>query len=409
MKDVKKIVVIGLGYIGLPTAVMLANSGHTVQGYDIDEEQINKINSLQVNYDEPGLEEHLKDALISSNLSVSSCLRKGDCYIVAVPTPLNNDNNSADLGIFQSVIDKLIPILKPFDLLIIESTSPVGTSDKVIKEIIKNRPDLVSHTNSEHNLLVDICYCPERVLPGAIIHELKNNSRIIGGSTGAATRRAKSLYASFVLADSIETDLKTAEMIKLTENAYRDVNIAFANEVANICELDGIDTNNLISLANLHPRVNILRPGIGVGGHCIAVDPWFLISAKPSETKLMKCARETNKDRENKTRIKIQDQLSEIATDRTKLTVLFMGITYKPNVGDVRESPALNILSELRLPKNIIGSVYDPLVLEKPKKINHYDFYSHLGEEKFDVYIKLVDHDRLDLEKIGGGTLIDFT
>lgn len=401
--DCKNIAVIGLGYIGLPTALMLANHGYNVFGTDTNKQHIEAIKGQTLTYDEPGLTGILASVLQSGRIKFSTNIVPADCYLIAVPTPVDEVTKTADLSILRSVFDELIPKLKKKDLVIIESTIPVGTSDYFLDQIRSLRSDLIVDSEAK----VDVCYCPERVLPGSIITELQNNPRIIGGSTQNASMRAKVIYKSFVNAQCLDCELKTAELVKLSENAFRDVNIAFANEVANICSSEDINVDNVISLANLHPRVQILQPGIGVGGHCIAVDPWFLISEYPDDTKLMQAARFTNKDREKRICAKIMSYIKEMP--RNKKNILFMGLTYKPNVNDLRESPAVNILRNLKISEHISVDIYDPFINVAPEELSKYNFLDEVSNKSYDLVFKLVDHDYPKFNKFIANCLIDLT
>ena len=399
-----KIVMVGLGYIGLPTAVMLANSGSKVIGYDIDQDKIDAIKNGEISKEEPGLASQLDAALKSQKLELTSHLPLGDCYIIAVPTPVHHQSKKADLKILESVLTKITEQLKIDDIIIIESTVPVGTSRRFEKSLISKRPDLV---NKNKALSIDICYCPERVIPGAIIQELQSNARIIGGNSQRASDRAIAIYETFVTSTCISASLEEAEMAKITENAYRDVNIAFANEIELICYRNNISADNVISLTNLHPRVEVLRPGVGVGGHCIAVDPWFLINANPDTTPLMQAARKVNKDKETEVVRRIQNIISRHNGLLRRLLIL--GIAYKPNVSDVRESPAINIIREIKLPKNIEIHIHDPNINVPPPSIEIYNFVRIPDPDEYDLIIKLVDHSDYNSMLLSSDLLIDMT
>lgn len=330
---------IGLGYIGLPTAVVAASYGMRVSGIDINNQLVESINSNNIQSVEPGLKEELAKVIKLGNLKAFTEIQPADVYIVVVPTPIRKDY-TADLSYIDAAINSLIPNLKPEDIVIIESTCPVGTTDAVAKNIFDYRPELKNK--------LSVAYCPERVLPGNVLHELIHNDRVIGGINSKSTEQVYEFYKKFVKGELYKTDSKTAEMCKLTENASRDVQIAFANELSIICNQAGIDTYKLIDLANKHPRVNILKPGAGVGGHCIAVDPYFIITAFPEESKVMGMAREIN---DYKTQWCIEQILIQTALFKKhhgrKPALAIMGLAFKPNIDDLRESPALKIAESL--------------------------------------------------------------
>jgi UDP-N-acetyl-D-mannosaminuronic acid dehydrogenase len=334
-----KVSYIGLGYIGLPTAVLTAKSGFETFGYDIDKDKIFQISKGDISINEPFLKEELNKVLELGYLNVSTSLIESEIYVVVVPTPLVK-NNKPDISIVKSSIANIIPILKEGDLIIIESTCPVLTTEKMLKYIYQERPELDS--------LIYMAYCPERVLPGNILYELVNNDRIVGGINEKSSDMAKLFYSNFVEGQIHITDSKTAEMCKLTENSARDTQIAFANELSIICDEADINVWELIELANKHPRVNILSPGIGVGGHCIAVDPWFLVADYPDNAKLIKHVRETNTYKTSWCLEKIFKARNEfIAKENRDPTIACMGLAYKPDVDDLRESPAVKIVRSL--------------------------------------------------------------
>lgn len=323
---------IGLGYIGLPTAIITAKSGIDVIGVDIDKNVVESVNRGNLHIVENGLEELLTEVVSNKTLRASTTAEPSDAYFIVVPTPFK-DNHQPDISYVKAATLSIIPLLKENDLFVIESTSPVGTTEQMANLIFNKRPELKGK--------IHIAYCPERVLPGNIIYELVHNDRVIGGIDDASTVKAKEFYGKFVKGELHSTNARTAEMCKLTENSSRDVQIAFANELSLICDKAGINVWELINLANKHPRVNILQPGSGVGGHCIAVDPYFISSNYPTEAKLISKAREVNNYKAiwcaEKTRNTIQ--LFEIENQR-KPTVALMGLAFKPNIDDLRESPA---------------------------------------------------------------------
>jgi UDP-N-acetyl-D-mannosaminuronic acid dehydrogenase len=332
-----RISVVGLGYIGLPTAIMLADAGHDVFGFDINEDIIGILNTGQIHIKEENLQKVYERVLKTNKFKAYDTLQEAEIYIIAVPTPFKNEfnNKCADLAYIDSASELISNVIKKDDLVILESTSPPLTTKRVTDIIVK-----LSRLNRDEFY---IAYCPERVIPGKILFELENNDRIIGAEKKESALKAKELYQSFVKNGNIFiTDDITAEMAKLVENSYRDVNIAFANELSIICDKLNIDVNELIMLANKHPRVDILSPGIGVGGHCISVDPWFIVE-KFKEAKLIKTAREVNDNKPFWICDKIE---KEINYDKTK-TIGILGLAYKPNVDDLRESPSIIVAEYL--------------------------------------------------------------
>lgn len=337
----KTVSVVGLGYIGLPTAATIASRGIQVLGVDISSKAVDAINQARAHFSEPDLDGLVQSAVMSGRLKAFTEPQPADAFIVAVPTPIQRDR-SPDMSYVERATRALAKVLKEGDLVILESTSPVGTTEWMAGLIRDERSDLVEE-GGVHNLKISMAYCPERILPGRMVLELIENDRIVGGVTRECTSRAKSLYATFVRGNILETNAAVAELCKLIENAYRDVNIAFANEVANICEKMNLDAWEAIRLANHHPRVNILNPGPGVGGHCIAVDPWFLIHQHPSITPLIRAARDVNDERPDTVVAKVGDVATRIGSRK----VACLGLAYKPDVDDLRESPAVEIVGRL--------------------------------------------------------------
>lgn len=380
-KKLRDIVVIGLGYIGLPTASMLATKGHRVLGVDVNEEVVNTINSGKVHIVEPDLDILVRSAVNSGNLKASSTPAEADVFIIAVPTPfkLNGQNSKTpDLSYVEKATESIVPFLKEGDLVILESTSPVGTTERVYQTIIRQRPGLSGKVHMAH--------CPERVLPGHIIRELVDNDRIIGGIDQASTDKAKELYETFCNGNIYSTDSRTAELAKLVENSYRDVNIAFANELSIICGKLNINVWELIDLANRHPRVNILQPGPGVGGHCIAVDPWFIVDAASAEANLIRTAREVNDSKPDWVIARIKAK-----AERFKSPVIgCLGLSFKAGIDDLRESPALEIARHLT--KNKVGRIMvcEPNLNGSFKEFSNHDLRSVLMES--DILVLLVDH-----------------
>jgi len=329
----------GLGYIGLPTAIIAAHNGVEVTGVDINPEVVETVNKGIIHIVEPGLQDLCGKVVANGQLKASLVPDISDVYLIVVPTPFKGDHEP-DISYVEAATRTVIPFLKEGDLFIIESTSPVGTTGKMEKLILSERPEL------EGQLFM--AYCPERVLPGNVIEELENNDRVIGGVNDASTEKAKEFYRHFVRGELYQTNARTAEMCKLTENASRDVQIAFANELSIICDKSGINVWELIELANKHPRVNILQPGSGVGGHCIAVDPYFITSAFPMESQIIGKAREINNFKAFWCAEKIEKAMMEFElSHHRKPVVAMMGLAFKPNIDDLRESPAKYITTRV--------------------------------------------------------------
>ena len=352
----EKISVIGLGYIGLPTAAMFASCGANVVGVDVSSAAVETINRGGIHIVEPSLEDIVRKSVENGKLKAVYKPEPADAFLIAVPTPFKKDNLDApepDLSFIEAACVAIAPVLKKGNLVVLESTSPVGATEKVSQWLSELRPDLILPRNHDCNSDIFVAHCPERVLPGRIIHELVHNDRIIGGITPKCSQAAKSLYEMFVIAECHITNARTAEMAKLTENASRDVQIAFANELSLICDEQNINVWELITLANKHPRVNILQPGPGVGGHCIAVDPWFICHTDPTNSKLIKAAREINDNKPLIVSKKIIDELNRIGKRR----IILFGATYKENIDDLRESPNVKIGMQLKN-KNICDVVF---------------------------------------------------
>lgn len=345
------ICVIGLGYIGLPTAATFAAYGVNVTGVDINQHAVDMINQGKVHIVEPDLDILVRDVVEQGMLCAQTMPVMADAYIVAVPTPFK-ENHEPDLKYIESASKALAPFLKSGDLVILESTSPVGATEQMAAWLSEVRTDLTFPQQAGEQADVMVAHCPERVLPGKVLQELISNDRIVGGMTSRCSMAACDLYRIFVKGDCITTNARTAEMCKLTENSFRDVNIAFANELSIICDKLDINVWELISLANHHPRVNILQPGPGVGGHCIAVDPWFIVSKTPKEAKLIRTAREVNESKPDWIIAKVNEKIIEFLgnnLDKTikDVTVACYGLAFKPDIDDLRESPALEIAKKL--------------------------------------------------------------
>ena len=372
----------GLGYIGLPTAIIAAHNGVVVTGVDINPEVVETVNKGIIHIVEPGLQDLCGKVVANGQLKASLQPDISDVYLIVVPTPFKGDHEP-DISYVEAATRTVIPFLKVGDLFIIESTSPVGTTGKMEKLILSERPEL------EGQLF--IAYCPERVLPGNVIYELENNDRVIGGINDASTEKAKEFYRHFVKGELYKTNARTAEMCKLTENSSRDVQIAFANELSIICDKSGINVWELIELANRHPRVNILQPGSGVGGHCIAVDPYFITSAFPMESQIIGKAREINNFKAFWCAEKIEKTMLEFElSHHRKPVVAMMGLAFKPNIDDLRESPAKYITTR------VMQSQHDAdFLIVEPNITEHKVFKLtpfQEAYEKADIVAFLVSH-----------------
>ncbi|WP_419870096.1 UDP-N-acetyl-D-mannosamine dehydrogenase [Chryseobacterium sp. CT-SW4] len=330
-----KVVTLGLGYIGLPTSALIANNHIAVHGVDISQHVVDTINAGKIHIIEPELDEAVAKAVKEGYLKAAVKAVKADTYLVVVPTPFKG-NHEPDISYVKAATAEIIPLLKEGDLYIIESTSPVGTTEKMMEYIFSERPELVGQ--------IYLAYCPERVLPGNVMYELVHNDRVIGGVDELSTQKALNFYKQFVKGELHPTNARTAEMCKLTENSSRDVQIAFANELSLICDKAGINVWELINLANRHPRVNILQPGCGVGGHCIAVDPYFIVANYPMESRIIAQARETNNYKSFWCAEKIKNTRLEFELKYGRQpSIAIMGLAFKPNIDDLRESPAIHI------------------------------------------------------------------
>jgi UDP-N-acetyl-D-mannosaminuronic acid dehydrogenase len=384
---IKKISVMGLGYIGLPTACMFANSGFEVLGVDIDEEIINRLNSGKLHIKEPELERIFLNASKNKKLKVSLELEKSDVFIITVPTPLDH-LNKADLSYIISAANKIGSKIEKGNLVILESTSPPGTTRNIVGKIITSCTGLLA--GKDYHL----AFCPERVLPGKIVNELENNDRIVGGIDNKSAEIAKDIYKNFIKGKIFITDLETSEFVKLAENTYRDINIAFANEMSLICQDYGIDIREVIKYTNMHPRVNILNPGPGVGGHCIAVDPWFILENTNRKETMIEKSREIN----NTMPFIIAERIAKIVNMYREPQISIFGLSYKENIGDIRESPAIVINDEL-IKKGIKVKIYDPLIIN-----TKYDLLRLEDSVKdSDLILLFSGHDifkEIDLEKV---------
>lgn len=342
VRKIATVCVVGLGYIGLPTAVTIASRGVQVSGVDVREDVVERLNSGEAHFSEPDLDLLLSATVTSGKLRGFLEPQPADCFIITVPTPFRQDR-SPDLSFVESAARSIAGVLEPGNLVILESTSPVGTTEHLARILHEENPAVIAPLPGNENPNIHLAYCPERILPGQMMRELIFNDRIVGGMTPACTELARDVYANFVTGKLYAADVRVAEMVKLVENSYRDVNIAFANEISMIAEKLKIDIWETIRLANCHPRVDILTPGCGVGGHCIAVDPWFLIQPHPDDTRVMRAARDTN-DRKSDY---VFAQIARAAARFKDPVIACLGLTYKADVDDLRESPALAITNRL--------------------------------------------------------------
>lgn len=360
----EKVAVIGLGYIGLPTAAVMASRGLNVVGVDVSEKAVETINRGEIHIVEPDLDIVVRAAVSTGALKAMLTPEAADAFIVAVPTPFK-ENHEPDLSYIQAAAKAIAPVLEKGNLVILESTSPVGATEQMCEWLAEYRSDLSFPLVAGENADIQVAHCPERVLPGYVLQELVSNDRVIGGITPYCAEKAKELYQVFVKGECVLTNARTAEMAKLTENASRDVSIAFANELSLICDDQKINVWELIKLANRHPRVNILNPGPGVGGHCIAVDPWFIVSSNRKNAKIIATAREINDGKPKY----VVSQIQDAADQFKKPVVACLGLAFKADIDDLRESPALDITLELA--QSGIGEVLavEPNIDELPQKL----------------------------------------
>ena len=401
MPDFKNVCVIGLGYIGLPTAALIASRGMQVLGVDAKDEVVRTVASGAIHISEPDLDGLVAKVVSSGALAAATKPQPADVFVIAVPTPIDADNRP-DLSFVDAAVDSIANVLRPGNLVILESTSPIGTTERIAERIAAHRPDLKQGlrerrtADGDENGSIFIAYCPERVLPGRILTELINNDRCIGGLTPASTRLAQRFYKSFVRGACVATTARAAELVKLAENAYRDANIAFANELSMICDRFGINVWEVIDLANRHPRVNVLRPGPGVGGHCIAVDPWFIIDSAPDLARVMRTSREVNND---KTRWVIA-RAEALIDDHPYTDVACLGLTFKANVDDLRESPAMEIAHHLGVKYGSRIKVVEPNLRRLPSSLAELGVGFVSVDEALhscEIAILLVDHDEFKM------------
>ena len=391
--------VIGLGYIGLPTAAVIAGSGTHVIGVDVNQNAVDTINRGEIHIVEPKLDEIVQRTVKSGHLKASTKAVSADAFLIAVPTPITEEK-AADLSYVLSAGRSIAPVLKKGDIVVLESTSPVGATETLVQALKELRADLTFPDWNDNNGSVDIhvAYCPERVLPGQVVEELVSNDRAIGGMTKICTDKAMALYKLFVDGELFPTDTRSAELCKLAENAFRDVNIAYANELANVCEKLDMNVWEVIRLANRHPRVNILQPGPGVGGHCIAVDPWFIAEVAPKETPLIQAARNVNDGRPHRVLDRIAVEKTRFLNDHKDrseqdLKIACYGLAFKPNIDDLRESPALEIATALSKSHKGMVLAVEPNTTALPDHLSAMtltDFEQAKSEA--DIHVMLVDH-----------------
>jgi UDP-N-acetyl-D-mannosaminuronic acid dehydrogenase len=406
--------IIGLGYIGLPTAAILASNNIKVLGIDNNENTVSLINKGQIHIVEPNLDTLVKKVVSNGNLKAFVKPIPADVFMIAVPTPFKN-KNEPDLSYIESAVKDISNVVKEGNMIILESTVPVGTTEKIKKWLLAERPELTFPENNHEitNGDINIAHCPERVLPGDVLNELVNNDRIIGGLSTFCANRAKIFYQDFVKGECITTDCRTAELSKLVENSYRDVNIAFANELSLISDKLDINVWELIKLANLHPRVNILKPGPGVGGHCIAVDPWFIVDSAPEESKLISTARLINDFKPEFVCKKIEQAASKTLKINSELKILSLGLSFKPNIDDLRESPAMTIAKQIESMGFKNSYICEPNIKELPKLFNENKSELIMLNQVIndvDIVVVLVDHDEfknLDLSFFDGKQVVD--
>lgn len=389
-----KISVIGLGYIGLPTAAMFASRKIEVVGVDVNRQTVETINQGKIHIVEPDLDIVVHAAVAEGYLRAQTTPEAADAFLIAVPTPFIGNQHSPDLSFIEAASRSIAPVLKPGNLIILESTSPVGTTEKMATWLATSRPDLSFPQTHGAESDIRIAHCPERVLPGKVMQELISNDRIIGGMSERCSQEASALYKTFVNGDCFITNARTAEMAKLTENSFRDVNIAFANELSMVCGELGIDVWELIQLANRHPRVNILQPGPGVGGHCIAVDPWFIVSSAPEKSPLIRTARQVN-DAKTQWVIKAaRDLVSQFhETSPSKVRIGIYGLTFKPNIDDLRESPAVDIANAMAELPSVELLVVEPNISELPDALSNAKLVTFEQATAADIHLMLVDHE----------------
>lgn len=404
--EFQTISVIGLGYIGLPTATVFAARQRKVIGVDVNQHAVDTINQGKIHIVEPDLDMLVHAAVSQGFLRATTKPEPADAFLIAVPTPFKEDKRP-DLSYIEAAATAIAPVLQKGNLIVLESTSPVGATEQLAAWLAAARPDLSFPQQRGELSDIRVAHCPERVLPGHVLRELVENDRIIGGMTQKCSEAAQSLYGLFVRGNCIVTHARTAEMCKLTENSFRDVNIAFANELSMICERVGVNVWELISLANRHPRVSILQPGPGVGGHCIAVDPWFIVDAAPTEARIIRTAREVNDAKPHF----VVDRIKHAASRFKDPVIACFGLSFKANIDDLRESPAVEIVEELI--NNNIGTVFivEPHINALPKAMEGAELLdAERALDRADIVVLLVDHQqfrKLDTDRLQAKVVID--
>lgn len=405
--------VIGLGYIGLPTAAVFASRKINVIGVDVNQKAVDTINQGKIHIVEPDLDIVVHAAVTEGYLKATIVPEAADAFIVAVPTPFKGEKHEPDLSYIEAASKAIAPVLHKGNLVILESTSPVGATEQMAAWLAEARPDLTFPQTHGEDSDIRIAHCPERVLPGHVMRELIENDRVIGGMTAKCSEYAVALYKTFVQGECVVTNARTAEMAKLTENSFRDVNIAFANELSMICDKLNINVWELIKLANRHPRVNILQPGPGVGGHCIAVDPWFIVSKTPEQARLIRTAREVNDSKPgwviDKVKIAIADFLQANPDKTAKdVTIACYGLAFKPDIDDLRESPAMLIAQQLIALHTGAVLLVEPNIDALPAKLTGQMLLSaeQAGVEA-DIHVLLVDHKAFKQHRPLGGLIVD--
>jgi UDP-N-acetyl-D-mannosaminuronic acid dehydrogenase len=405
----KKIAVFGLGYVGLPVSAAFASRGFEVSGIEVQPTIVETINSGRIHIVEPDLDMLVQAAVSAGKLRATLKPEPADAFIIAVPTPFK-EGNEPDLRYVEQATRMIAPLLKKGDLIVLESTSPVGATEQICAWVGEQRPDLILPDPNRENADIHIAHCPERVLPGSVLRELVDNDRIVGGISPRCAEAAAELYQSFVKGEMHLTNARTAELAKLVENAFRDVNIAFANELSIICEKLNVNVWDLIELANRHPRVNILKPGPGVGGHCIAVDPWFIIAAAKDQAKVMRAARDVNDGKP----FKVVEKIKAASARLRQPVIACLGLSYKNDIDDMRESPALHIVEHLARDRAGELLVVEPNIERLPKSLSEFssvrlcDLQSALKDA--DVIVLLVDHrqfKRVDRELLNLKIVVD--
>lgn len=403
--------VIGLGYIGLPTAAVFASRHKKVIGVDVNPHAVDTINRGEIHIVEPDLDAVVRTAVSQGYLHATLSPQPADAFLIAVPTPFKGDNHEPDLVYIEAASRAIAPVLQPGNLVILESTSPVGATEQMAAWLAASRPDLTFPQTHGEASDIRIAYCPERVLPGQVLRELVQNDRVIGGMTPKCSQAAASLYQIFVEGECVITNARTAEMCKLTENSFRDVNIAFANELSIICDKQGINVWELIRLANRHPRVNILQPGPGVGGHCIAVDPWFIVSQNPTEAKLIATARKVNDGKPEWVVQKVKATIADFLLENPSMTaaditVACYGLAFKADIDDLRESPSVEIVKMLAeaLPVQL-------LAVEPNVSSYQLEGVTLVGQEaaeiQANIHLLLVDHQQFKNAAPPAGYIVD--